>query len=58
MNLMQMLGLLFVGLIIAATANRNRIGFANKPRKTSRTCTTCGAEFDTVSEFMSHECNE
>jgi hypothetical protein len=61
MNAIQILGLVLVGIVLAATANRNRLGFVNKPREkrtrdTPITCEICGNIFDTLHDYMSHEC--
>jgi hypothetical protein len=63
MDIMQILGLVLVGIVMAAMANRNRIGFANKPgRKTTKTppieCEVCGTIFDSLPDYLSHKCPE
>lgn len=63
MNVLQILGIVLVGIVMVAMANRNRIGFANKPREkrtrdTPIVCEVCGETFDTLSEYMSHEHSE
>jgi hypothetical protein len=61
MDALQILAIVLVGIVLAATANRNRIGFANKPREkrtrnTPITCEVCGNVYNTLHDYLSHEC--
>ena len=63
MNFGQIIGLVILGIVVLAMANRNKIGFANQPgRKTTKTppieCEVCGTVFDSLPEYLGHKCQE